>query len=55
MITLLLMLPALRLKPSVKARTEGQDKLTFATLLRSKTYRGNVLIYAACSASFLRG
>lgn len=50
-ITLLLMLPALRLKPSVKARTEGQDKLTFATLLRSKTYRGNVLIYAACSAS----
>ncbi|HGV9735490.1 MFS transporter [Salmonella enterica] len=51
-ITLLLMLPALRLKPSVKARTEGQDKLTFATLLRSKTYRGNVLIYAACSASF---
>lgn len=54
-ITLLLMLPALRLKPSGKARTEGQDKLTFATLLRSKTYRGNVLIYAACSASFLRG
>ncbi len=52
MITLLLMLPALRLKPSGKARTEGQDKLTFATLLRSKTYRGNVLIYAACSASF---
>ncbi|EAM7491866.1 Bcr/CflA family multidrug efflux MFS transporter [Salmonella enterica] len=51
-ITLLLMLPALRLKPSGKARTEGQDKLTFATLLRSKTYRGNVLIYAACSASF---
>ncbi|MCO5781916.1 purine nucleoside transporter PunC [Citrobacter meridianamericanus] len=51
-ITLILMLPALRLKPTAKARDDSQDKLTFATLLRSKTYRGNVLIYAACSASF---
>lgn len=51
-ITLILMLPALRLKPSAKARDDSQDKLTFATLLRSKTYRGNVLIYADCSASF---
>ncbi|MGS9097675.1 purine nucleoside transporter PunC, partial [Salmonella enterica subsp. enterica serovar Infantis] len=51
-ITLLLMLPSLRLKPSLISRTEGLDKLTFATLLRSKTYRVNVLIYAACSASF---
>ncbi|POT57503.1 Bcr/CflA family multidrug efflux MFS transporter [Citrobacter amalonaticus] len=51
-ITLILMLPALRLKPTAKARNDRQDKLTFATLLRSKTYRGNVLIYAACSASF---
>lgn len=51
-ITLILMLPALRLKPTAKARDDNQDKLTFATLLRSKTYRGNVLIYAACSASF---
>ncbi|MCZ0211885.1 hypothetical protein OZK63_41745, partial [Streptomyces sp. UMAF16] len=46
------MLPALRLKPTAKARDDSQDKLTFTTLLRSKTYRGNVLIYAACSASF---
>ena len=53
-ITLILMLPALRLKPTAKARDDSQDKLTFATLLRSKTYRGNVLIYAACSASFFR-
>ena len=51
-ITLILMLPALRLKPTAKARDDSQDKLTFATLLRSKVYRGNVLIYAACSASF---
>lgn len=51
-ITLILMLPALRLKPTAKARDDSRDKLTFATLLRSKVYRGNVLIYAACSASF---
>lgn len=51
-ITLILMLPALRLKPTANARDDSQDALTFATLLRSKTYRGNVLIYAACSASF---
>lgn len=54
-ITLILMLPALRLKPTVKARDDSRDKLTFATLLRSKAYRGNVLIYAACSASFSHG
>lgn len=54
-ITLILMLPALRLKPTAKARDDSGDKLTFATLLRSRTYRGNVLIYAACSASFSRG
>ena len=35
-----------------KARSNSQDGLTFTDLLRSKTYRGNVLIYAACSASF---
>ncbi|HFZ8996702.1 TPA: purine nucleoside transporter PunC [Citrobacter freundii] len=51
-ITLLLMLPALRLKATAQPQRAGQDKLTFATLLRSKTYCGNVLIYAACSASF---
>ncbi|HBC5384614.1 TPA: Bcr/CflA family multidrug efflux MFS transporter [Citrobacter koseri] len=51
-ITLILMLPALRLKPTTKAHDHSQEKLTFASLLRSQTYRGNVLIYAACSASF---
>lgn len=51
-ITLLLMLPALFLKPTTRARDDSNDKLTFTTLLRAKAYRGNVLIYAACSASF---
>ncbi|AST79798.1 TPA: Bcr/CflA family multidrug efflux MFS transporter [Citrobacter farmeri] len=51
-ITLLLMVPALFLKPTSRARDDSKDKLTFTTLLRAKTYRGNVLIYAACSASF---
>lgn len=54
-ITLVLMLPALRLKPTQNARKDGEDKLTFATLLRTRAYRGNVLIYAACSASFFAG
>lgn len=51
-ITLLLMLPAFRLKPAHKKHTASEEKLTFIRLLRSKDYRGNVLIYAACSASF---
>ena len=52
-ITLLLMLPALRLKPANKPIVSVQQKLTFLALLRSREYSGNVLIYAACSASFL--
>lgn len=51
-ITLLLMLPALRLKKPVKKEHKAEQALTFMTLLRSRDYRGNVLIYAACSASF---
>ncbi|WP_052281548.1 purine nucleoside transporter PunC [Kluyvera genomosp. 1] len=51
-ITLVLMLPTLRLKPAHKKITTSEEKLTFMRLLRSKDYRGNVLIYAACSASF---
>ncbi|MEQ5191510.1 Bcr/CflA family multidrug efflux MFS transporter [Klebsiella sp. CTHL.F3a] len=51
-ITLLLMLPALRLKPANKPIVSAQKKLTFLALLRSREYSGNVLIYAACSASF---
>lgn len=51
-ITLLLMLPAFRLKAVVKPAGETQQKITFMSLLRSREYSGNVLIYAACSASF---
>ncbi|EFJ2419246.1 Bcr/CflA family multidrug efflux MFS transporter [Escherichia coli] len=51
-ITVVLILPIFWLKPTTKARNNSQDGLTFTDLLRSKTYRGNVLIYAACSASF---
>ncbi|EKM7812010.1 Bcr/CflA family multidrug efflux MFS transporter [Klebsiella aerogenes] len=51
-ITLLLMVPAFRLKAVVKPAGETQQKLTFMALLRSREYSGNVLIYAACSASF---
>ncbi|EFJ3003207.1 Bcr/CflA family multidrug efflux MFS transporter [Escherichia coli] len=51
-ITVVLILPIFWLKPTTKARNNSQDGLTFTDLLRSKTYPGNVLIYAACSASF---
>ncbi|GAB0582980.1 purine nucleoside transporter PunC [Escherichia coli] len=51
-ITVVLILPIFWLKLTTKARNNSQDGLTFTDLLRSKTYRGNVLIYAACSASF---
>ncbi|EMW04764.1 purine nucleoside transporter PunC [Escherichia coli] len=51
-ITVVLILPIFWLKPTTKARNNSQDGLTFTDLLRSKTYRGNVLIYAACSACF---
>ncbi|EPH0094886.1 purine nucleoside transporter PunC [Pluralibacter gergoviae] len=51
-ITLLLMIPALRLKPVVRNVQTSTQTLNFATLLRSRGYRGNVLMYAACSASF---
>ncbi len=51
-ITLLLMVPALRMAPQrVKPRSEVA-KTGFLMLLRSRSYRGNVTIYAACSASF---
>ncbi|MBM3070881.1 Bcr/CflA family multidrug efflux MFS transporter [Enterobacter sp. RHBSTW-00994] len=52
-ITLILMLPALTLKPASKEKPHPDAKpITFISLLRTKAYRGNVLIYAACSASF---
>lgn len=52
-ITLILMIPALRLKPHVAKPTPGiNEKVSFCSLLHSRSYVGNVLIYAACSASF---
>ncbi|MCY1699315.1 purine nucleoside transporter PunC [Lelliottia sp. SL45] len=52
-ITLVLMLPAFTLKPAQPKPAENHDnRVTFLSLLRSRAYRGNVLVYAACSASF---
>lgn len=52
-ITLVLMLPAFVLKPAHKKEALADAKpITFTSLLSAKAYRGNVLIYAACSASF---
>lgn len=52
-VTIILMIPALFLKKQpVKPAPAGEEKVSFLSLLRSRTYSGNVLIYAACSASF---
>ncbi|OAT24006.1 putative transport protein [Buttiauxella gaviniae ATCC 51604] len=52
-ITLVLMIPTLRLKPRTQHHPQTEDnKVSFMSLLRSRVYSGNVLIYAACSASF---
>ena len=52
-ITLILMLPAFALKPAHKKEAHADaTPITFTSLLSAKAYRGNVLIYAACSASF---
>ncbi|RJT27929.1 purine nucleoside transporter PunC [Buttiauxella izardii] len=52
-ITLLLMIPTLRLKPRTQHHPQTEDnKVSFMSLLRNRVYSGNVLIYAACSASF---
>lgn len=52
-ITLVLMLPAFALKAAPARKAEQHEtRVTFMSLLRSRAYRGNVLIYAACSASF---
>ncbi|EMF1894627.1 purine nucleoside transporter PunC [Enterobacter roggenkampii] len=52
-ITLVLMLPAFALKPAHKKEAHADaTPITFTSLLSAKAYRGNVLIYAACSASF---
>lgn len=52
-ITLMLMVPAQRLPPRTARPAAGSgEKVSFRTLFNHASYRGNVLIYAACSASF---
>ena len=52
-ITLVLMIPAFTLKAAHKKETPADTTpVTFTSLLSTKAYRGNVLIYAACSESF---
>ncbi|MGB7801485.1 purine nucleoside transporter PunC [Buttiauxella sp.] len=52
-ITLVLMIPTFRLKPRTQHHPQTEDnKVSFLSLLSSRVYSGNVLIYAACSASF---
>ncbi|EKM5066813.1 Bcr/CflA family multidrug efflux MFS transporter [Cronobacter turicensis] len=51
-ITILLIIPALRLPSGAPQGNKGGEPLSFMMLLRSRVYSGNVLIYAACSASF---
>ncbi|EPN9631718.1 purine nucleoside transporter PunC [Cronobacter sakazakii] len=51
-ITVALMIPALCLPSGAPQGNKGGEPLSFMMLLRSRVYSGNVLIYAACSASF---
>ncbi|MFS2223636.1 purine nucleoside transporter PunC [Pantoea sp. B65] len=53
LIALALLIPTLRLKSAtVKNRVSVQPLVSFLLLLKSRIWSGNVLIYAACSASF---
>jgi len=52
-VTLILMVPTLRLRPRTQHYPQTDDnRVSFLSLLRSPVYGGNVLVYAACSASF---
>ncbi|RWR03529.1 transporter [[Pantoea] beijingensis] len=53
-IAIALFIPTLRLqtKTASTVHNNAQEKVSFFTLLQSRPYSGNVLIYAACSASF---
>lgn len=52
-VTLALLIPTARLKPSVaKTGPINHKKVSFHSLFASRIYSGNVMIYAACSASF---
>ncbi len=51
-VSLLLLLPTLFLRRMPKKTTEGRSRLGYAQLLTSRVFTGNVMIFAACSASF---
>ncbi|PIB49764.1 purine nucleoside transporter PunC [Pseudomonas sp. 2822-17] len=51
-VSLLLLLPTLFLRNVPKLRTEAPSRLGYTQLLTSRVFTGNVMIFAACSASF---
>ncbi|QHF43840.1 Bcr/CflA family multidrug efflux transporter [Pseudomonas sp. S35] len=51
-VSLLLLLPTLCLRSVPKRQTEAPARLGYAQLLTSRVFTGNVMIFAACSASF---
>ncbi|WP_112194126.1 purine nucleoside transporter PunC [Pseudomonas sp. LG1E9] len=51
-VSLLLLLPTLFLRNVPKLRTEAPSRLGYMQLLTSRVFTGNVMIFAACSASF---
>ncbi len=51
LIAVALLIPTLRL-PAATRKTVAASSVSFLQLLKSRSYSGNVLIYAACSASF---
>ncbi|MCK6186824.1 purine nucleoside transporter PunC [Pseudomonas sp. EYE_354] len=51
-VSLLLLLPTLFLRRMPKKTTEARSRLGYAQLLTSRVFTGNVMIFAACSASF---
>ncbi|CAM3700880.1 purine nucleoside transporter PunC [Rahnella bruchi] len=48
----LLLIATFTLRENKPAEHKSADKAGFGTLLRSRVYSGNVMIYAACSAGF---
>ncbi|OPA92695.1 Bcr/CflA family multidrug efflux transporter [Pseudomonas fluorescens] len=51
-VSLLLLLPTLLLRHVPKNVTQTPSRLGYAQLLKSRVFTGNVMIFAACSASF---
>jgi len=51
-VSLLLLLPTVFLRSPPKRQTDAPVRLGYAQLLTSRIFTGNVMIFAACSASF---